>query len=312
MCQDRTGTSTLAAATLPGVSTWERVSFTVARFYLRVLLRVLSLSGLYRFGQVFATLEWLINAKRRRRFARVLPDLLGHQLSNAEIRRASLRHAVRVRNDKVFYLIFDYLRPETIERQFTIKNRPFIDDALAMGKGAYLAMSHQGSHHVALVNLLAAGYTIGGVRDTREGAIRRFMQHKFNAKGGKQIRYFHNDVFPRQLYRWFASNALLVSAMDSTRVHRENHKTTSITMFGRARDVLTGPIELAARCGAPALQAFLISRPGFHYEFEVHGPLLDPAKRDHLSEEELQRTLQLYADRIEAFVRKNPCHVSRI
>ncbi len=297
---------------LPPVTAWERASFSAARLVLRAALRLVSLSGLYRLGQALATLEWLTNYKRRRRFARMLIEILGDELSPADVRRASWRHFVRMRNDKIFYLMFDLLPPETIRRCFTITNRHLVDDGLAAKRGVYLAMSHQGSQHVALVHLRAAGYPIGGVRLAKEGAMRRFMLNRFESTDWARVQYFGNDVFPRQLFRWLGDNALLASAMDASRVHDDKQKTVGVTMFNRPRDLLTGPIELAARCGAPAVQAFIISRPGFRYEYHVQELLPDPQPRTNLSDEELSAILQTYADRVEAFTRKYPCHVSRI
>ncbi|MEE9293533.1 MAG: hypothetical protein V3W34_01010 [Phycisphaerae bacterium] len=295
----------------PSISNWERVSFEVTRFVVGILARILSLTGLYHFGRAFATLEWLIQYKRRRRFAARMQELFGTEMSPVAVRRACWRHFVRVRNDKLYYLIFDLLPPEKVLRRFTITNKHLLDDALARGKGAHLAMSHLGSHHVGFFCLRASGYTVAIVRDPKEGAMRRYMRCKHETTWGDQMRYFRNDVFPRTMYRWYENNGLLMTALDVAGRGVEHVKTVEATLFGKRRPILPGPIQLASRCGAPTLQGFVVTRKNFHYEFELHGPLVDPAE-DQSTDERLAAAVQAYADGIERFARAYPCHVSRI
>ena len=70
------------------LSLWERVSFFAAHTAASALLLVLGLRGLYRCGRLLGTVEWLINYKRRRRFARALRSLsydgaTGHRKASA-------------------------------------------------------------------------------------------------------------------------------------------------------------------------------------------------------------------------------------
>ncbi len=294
------------------VSSWERFSFEATRFVVYGLARILTLTGLYHCGRAFATLEWLTNYKRRRRFAQVMADLFGEEMSPQAVRRACLQHFIRVRNDKLLYLVFDRLRFEEIRARLTINNVHLMDDALAAGKGVYVAMSHFGSQHIAVACLQSHGYTVGGVRDPREGALRRYIQVKQAEKSGSYVRYFHNDAFPRELFRWFGENRALISLMDPVAVRDEHkRKTIELTMFGRTRRLLLGPIQVATRCGAPTLQAFIVSRKNFHYVIDLQGPLVDPAKED-VTEERIGEAMRQYASRIEKYTRTYPCHVSRI
>ncbi|MCH7527633.1 MAG: hypothetical protein IID39_09360, partial [Planctomycetes bacterium] len=102
------------------VSLWERFSFQVTRLFLYGVWRTVSLNGLYQVGRAFATMEWLINYKRRRRFARRLMEVYGGELGSSKRRRATWRHFVRTRCDKLFYLIFDDLPQSKILERFEI------------------------------------------------------------------------------------------------------------------------------------------------------------------------------------------------
>ncbi len=56
---------------------WGYTTFTLAHAASGALLLLLTLPGLHRFGRVLGTFEWLINYKRRRRFATALRQVLG-------------------------------------------------------------------------------------------------------------------------------------------------------------------------------------------------------------------------------------------
>lgn len=291
------------------VSWWDRFSFTIARSTVRFLARVLTLDGLYWFGYWFATLEWLINYKRRRRFAKTLKRILG-DFSPRQRRQHTRNHFIRTRCDKLFYLVFDRLSREEAVKRFEIVNQPLIDNALANGGGVYVALSHLGAHHVAGQLMVALGYKVAGVRDAREGALRRFVQDKYARRNKDRVRYFFTDTYPREIYRCFEDNFVVGSAIDVSRVRGEHQRAVQATIWNEKRPVLVGPMRIALRCGAPVLQGLIVSKPKFRYQFEVR--LLVDANADGKSGEALEKAVQTYAANVEAFGREHPCHVSRL
>ena len=56
---------------------------------------------------------------------------------------------MRIRCDKLFYLIFDKLPREKILNRVRFFGQEVLDEALQRGHGAYVTLSHYGSHHVA-------------------------------------------------------------------------------------------------------------------------------------------------------------------
>ncbi|MCH7813451.1 MAG: hypothetical protein IID40_05460, partial [Planctomycetes bacterium] len=161
------------------------MSFSGARTFCWGLAVCFSLGGLYRFGYFFGTLEWLINYKRRRRFKRSLDALLGGSMSRRERGRACRRHFARSRCDKIFYLIFDKIPPADARARFQIVRPELFDDALARNNGCFVAMSHHGAHHISALLMARCGYRVALVRDRNEGAIRRFVQERFDRQGSE-------------------------------------------------------------------------------------------------------------------------------
>jgi lauroyl/myristoyl acyltransferase len=296
------------------IGPFTRLKFIIVRGFLWAWARCFSLKGLYWFGQFFGTCEYLINYKRRRRFHEYMKLVFGedpHQWPQAA-QSACWQHFMRTRCDKLFYLIFDKLPRRKILNRIKFENLDLLAEALKYDKGVYVAMSHNGSHHVLVLLMALLGYKVAGVRDKNEGALRRYVQQKYEETFPefKQIRMFFADMYPRDLYRCFRDGFILGSALDVSR-HRGQHlRTAKVQMFGREREFLIGPMQIALRCGAPILQAFVVSRKNFYFKVIGRGPLVDPETAVD-SPEVIQTAMQQYADNIATHVAQYPDHLSK-
>ena len=297
----------------PRLSWWEYVSFTLSHTLAAGLLMVLRPRGLYAFARFFGTLEWLINHKRRRRFRRALKRVMGADFPPAERRRATREFFMRTRCDKIFYLIFDSLPRDRAQTLLTIDRQDLLDEAVARGRGVYVAMSHHGAHHVIAMLMALRGYQIAGVRDRNEGALRRYVQDRFDRRYPEfqRMRVLFSDAYPRDIYRCLKDGYLLGSAMDVSRVRHATQKAEEIEVFGEKRPFLTGPLRVALRCKAPILQAFVLPDPNFGYRLHIVGRLLDP---DQVSDESeaVAEAARTYAANVEQYVRQYPSLITRI
>jgi lauroyl/myristoyl acyltransferase len=296
----------------PRLGRWQQLAFWIAHATTSALFAVLGLSGLYRFGRTFGTIEWLINHKRRRRFAAALRRVFGDQLRGADRSRWTREHFMHTRCDKLFYLVFDRLPREQALGLLTFDNEPLLQTALARGRGAYTAMAHHGALHVLALLIALRGYKLAGVRDRQEGALRRWVQHRLDVRYPEmgRMRVLFADTFPREIFRCFEEGYVVASAMDVSRVRFEHQKTEEVTIFGERRAFLSGPLRIAIRRGAPALQAFVIPQPGFRYRLELVELLADPSK---VADEDaaVEHAMKLYAANVETFVRSWPSLLTR-
>lgn len=296
----------------PGLGLWDRLSFSLAHFTATLLLKCLTPGGLYVAARWLGTGEWLINHKRRRRFSRALSRLLGDSMSGAERRRWTREHFMQTRCDKLFYLIFDRIPRAKAETLLTIGNRAQLDESLAQGRGVYMAMSHHGAHHVAGMLLAVHGYKPAAVRDRKEGAMRRFVQARFDLLYPEfgRMRIIFADAYPREIYRCLKDGYVLGSAMDVNRSRNPKQKTETVTIFGEQRAFLSGPLHVAIRCKTPILQAFLLPGPGFRYHFEIV-PLVTDTTRVEDEAAAVRETMQAYADNVARYLRERPSLLSR-
>ncbi len=295
------------------LSVWERVSFGLAHAATSGLLLVLGLRGLYRFGQAFGILEWSLDYKRRRRFSRALTRVLGRKPTRSERWRHTRLFFMRMRCDKMFYLIFDRIPRERAVSLFSISDQDAFDGALGRGRGVYLAVCHHGSQHVLAMFLALIGQKPAGVRDRKEGGLRRYIQKRFDDKYPefRRMRVLYSDSYPRDIFRCFEEGYVVGSAMDISRLRSGRQKTEDVTVFGERRPFLSGPLRIAMRSETVVLQAFVISEPGFHYRLEIVETLFDPQTRTD-DAQTLSAAMQTYASNLERFVSESPSQLSRI
>ena len=296
-----------------GLTRWEKLSFGLAHQTVALLLAVLGLEGLYRFGRAFGTIEWLINFKRRRRVRRALEEVM--EAPSARPRRRYTReHFAQTRCDKLFYLVFDRLPRETALACLSFPGQEIAEKALSHGRGIYAALSHHGPLHVTSMLFALRGYKLAGVRDRREGAIRRYIQGLYDRKYPEfgRMRVLYADSFPRDIYRCLQDGFVLGSAMDVSRVRDSRQRHHEVTMFGKTQIILSGPLRIAMRCKSPVFQAFILPEPGFRYSLQIE-ELLDPSKLDESElETALEAAVRRYAANVEEYIRKAPHLLTRI
>lgn len=294
------------------VTWWENASFAATHAVLSALLFCLSLRGLYRLGRFFGTLEWLINYKRRRRFAEVFERVLGRKPTGIERRRATREYFRRSRCDKLFYLIFDCIPRDKAMSLFSIHNKTLLDRAVRRGRGVYMAMSHHGPHHIAGMLMALHGYKAAAVRDGREGGMRRWVQNRFDRKYPefRRMRVLFADGYPRDIYRCFREGYVLGSAMDVNRLRRRNQRAEEVTIFGEKRPFLSGPMRVALRCRTPVLQAFIVPEKYFRYRLDVVKILIDP---EVVGDEDaaVATAMAEYAANVEKYLRATPALITR-
>ena len=288
-----------------------RIGFV--RSFLMLWIRCFSLSGLYLLGRAFGTIEYLTDYRRRRRVRVALHDMFKDDYPASWYRHMSRRYFMRVRCDKMFYTIMDRIPRAKLMNRIKIKGRKHVDAALSKGNGAYIALCHFGSFHVAGLLGALSGYDIVGVRDPKESHVRRYIQKKYQETFPEvaRMKLFYSGQFPREIYRQFRAGGLVASLLDVGRIRGQHLKTCAVRIFGENREFLVGPVQMAIRSRAPTIQSFVVSRKNFYYQMIATPPLCEPTGQED-EEKLLPQVMQRYADGVEAFAREHPDHLMNI
>jgi len=290
-----------------------RARIWFVRWFLVTWIHLFSMSGLYRLGQFFGTLEYLTDYKRRRRVHALLRQYFNEEHPASWYRDMVKRYFMRIRCDKMFYTIMDRIPRGKLMNRIKLIGRENLDDAMSRGKGAYVALCHFGSFHVAGLMTAMLGYEIIGVRDAKESNVRRYIQNKYRETFPEvaAMKMFLAGSFPRQIYRALHANKVVASLLDVGRSRGENLKTQQARIFSEERDFLIGPIQIALRCETPVLQGLVESRRNFYYRIVITPPLIPP-ETDAQEDDNITKIVQQYAHGVETFAREHPDHVMNI
>jgi lauroyl/myristoyl acyltransferase len=282
------------------------------RGFLFAFMRCFTLSGLYALGYLFGVGEYIIDYRRRRRVRQRLRDYFKSNATSSFCRKYAIRYFVRVRCDKMFYTIMDRIPRDKILNRVELTGIQNIEDARERGNGVYVALCHFGSHHIAGLLMALLGYELAGVRDGRESAVRRYIQHRYTETFPeiRRMKMFAANSFPRGIYRHLQQNKIVASLLDAARKRGATTKTEPVSLFGEERDVLIGPLQIALRCDSVTLQGFIVSKPFYRYEVIVSPPLIDEPGRQ--GDDQIPGVLKRYAKAVEDFAREHPDHLMNI
>jgi len=289
------------------------VRIRIVRAFLRVWMRVFSLSGLYLLGYAFGIGEYLVDYRRRRRVHDKLKAYFKERATPQFRRKACIGYFTRMRCDKIFYTILDRIPRDQIMNRIELSGVQHVKDGHEKGNGVYVALCHFGSHHIAGLLMALLGFELAGVRDGKESAVRRYIQNRYveTFPEIRRMKMFAANSFPRGIYRHLQDNKIVASLLDPERRRGQTTKTMTISMFGTDRDVLIGPLQIAMRCNSEVLQGFVISKPYFHYELRISPPLVE--NYDSKDEDRtIRRILGCYAGGVESFAENHPDHLMNI
>lgn len=293
------------------LSWFTKFKYMFVRGSLLLIVKLAGLDGLYRFGQVFGTIEFILQYRKRFRLYKRVEEVLQGPVPIPRNRTIVRQQMCRVRCDKMIYTIMDRIDRKELLDRLEVQNREFMDKSVAQGQGTFLMFSHQGSHHLGGILLTLSGYPIIGLRDPNESPLRLYVQEQFerNFPEFKDLQITASDSFARTFFHAFRDNSIVAAAMDVWR-DRGNVRTVKVRIFGQEREFLSGMTHIALRSHAPVLIGFLLSLPRYHYRIIFHPWLSDPEK-DQDTPDTVQRVMQEYAQIIENHVKEYPSHISK-
>jgi len=235
---------------------------------------------------------WLSAAQRRAALDNYAAAL-GRDRADPQVARVARRAFQNYGRMLIDFVLMGSLTPDELTQRASVDGRPHLDDALARGRGAIMAVPHMGSWDVAGSYAAALGYKISAVAERFPGSL--------NDAVLKSRQRFGMDVI--MLGR--AAVRALTEALQANRIvallcDLEQGPGVGVRFFGRHAVVPGGPAALALKTGAALLPACQYSTaPGRHH---VH---LDPALA--VNEGDTKESLmQRVVDRFEDFIRERP------
>lgn len=248
-----------------------------------------------------AQLAPAVLATRRAQVERNLRRILGPDIEGAALRRDVT--ATFDSYGRYFYELFrlaTYTR-DHIDAHFRCLGIEQIDEAVAAGRGAVMALPHLGNWDFAGAWLAGQGYTVTVVAEPLE---------------------------PRELFDWFVATRTrlgmrvipLSSSAGAEVLHalRANELVclladrdltgdgVEVEFFGERTTLPGGPAMLALRSGAPLFPVGCYFQPGGAHEANILGPI--PTPRTRRIRDDVASITQRLAERFEDLIRVAPTH----
>ncbi len=191
------------------------------------------------------------------------------------------------------FLLMGSLTREELIGRVTIDGRDHLDAALALGRGAIMAVPHMGSWDMAGSYAGALGYSISAVAERFPGSLNDAVVRTRQRFGLNVITLGRSAV--RAITQALEANAIVPLLCDL-----EQGAGVSVRFFGRRSVVPGGPAALALKTGAALMPACQYSTSPGHHHIHLDPPLAWRAgdTKDGL--------MQRVVSRFEEFIKARP------
>ncbi|MHB8610865.1 MAG: lysophospholipid acyltransferase family protein [Candidatus Dormibacteraceae bacterium] len=235
---------------------------------------------------------WL-SAGQRRAALENYAAALGRDGSDPEVARVARRAFQNYGRMLTDFLLVGSLSREELLQRVTIDGLEHVDAALAMGRGAIMAVPHMGSWDMAGAYAGALGYPVSAVTERFPGSLNDAVVRTRQRFGLDVITVGRSAV--RAIIRALEANGIVALLCDL-----EQGPGVSVRFFGRHAVVPGGPAAIALKMGTPLMPACqYVTSPGHHH---VH---LDPPLTLAAGETK-ERLMQRVVGRFEEFINERP------
>ncbi|MFA5320587.1 MAG: hypothetical protein WBE75_00270 [Candidatus Omnitrophota bacterium] len=258
----------------------------------------LPLKSVYGLAVFIADLHFLFCRHDRRAVYFNLKAIFPRKSENEirTIRRSIFRNFAKYLVDFFRYPI---LNREFIDRNVSVRNIHYLDEALANGKGGIVLAAHIGNWELGGVVVAALHYPFSAVALTHKNEkVNRFFDEKRETMGIKVIPLRHSL---RKCFRVLKDNGLVALLGD-----REFTRNGGVIaeFLGKRALLPQGPAFLALKSGAAIIPGCMVRNTGDRFTLMFEKPIYPP---DAGSFEDNLRLLQTETSRvIEKWIRSFP------
>jgi KDO2-lipid IV(A) lauroyltransferase len=201
---------------------------------------------------------WL-SAGQRRAALENYAAALGRESSDPEVSRVARRAFQNYGRMLTDFLLLGSLTSEELIERMSLDGREHLDAALALGRGAIMAVPHMGSWDMAGSYAGALGYPIAAVAERFPGSLNDAVVRTRQRFGLNVIALGRSAV--RGITQALEANAVVALLCDL-----EQGPGVSVRFFGRQAVVPGGPAAFALKTGAALMPACqYATSPGRHH-----------------------------------------------
>ncbi len=245
------------------------------------------------------TAWWAADRGRRHNALENYGAVLGLPEDHPEVRTLARRAFANYARTMADFVLMGSMRPEAVRAMVTIDGREHADAALALGRGAILALPHMGSWDFAGSIAGIWGYRIAAVADPFPGSLNQAVI---------ETRSIHGlEVIPLGRSAVRAINGVLdANGMVALMCDLPHGPGVEVRLLGHMATVPSGPAAIACRRGIPILPVYSrrTGSPGYH--LHVDPPIHPPEAPRCRGKEAVVEVMQEVMERLEVFIHEYP------
>jgi phosphatidylinositol dimannoside acyltransferase len=237
---------------------------------------------------------WFLLSRAQRRAALDnYAAALGLDATDPEVARVARRAFQNYGRMLMDFVLMGSLTPAELVERITIDGLEHLDDSLAQGRGAIMAVPHMGSWDMAGSYAGAIGYKIAAVAERFPGSLDEAVVKTRQSFGLNVITLGRSAI--RAINDALASNMIVALLCDL-----EQGPGVPVRFFGRKAIVPGGPAAFALKTGAAIMPAYQYrTSPGrYHIHLEPRLALAAGETRESL----MQRVISYF----EEFIKERP------
>ena len=278
-------------------------------FPLRICIRFIPLSGVYRFGIVGGYLLYLMSKEKRQvlsdELKRILPNS-NEKCVNNIIRESFINYCL----SELEVLLYPTINSDYIRKHVSIIGQEYLDKALLNGTGVLLLQAHFGAFQMLLPILGNCGYIINQISVSSSlwkahatSAIQKIaLDKKAQYENLLPIKHFSAGDFLRPLFNALRRNEIVGITSDGGAAR----KTVEVHFLDRKANFPRGVADLASKTGAVIVPAFIITEDKLSHRIVFHPPLSKKNNSDKAIE--ASAIMQDFADILSDYVYRYPHH----
>lgn len=253
----------------------------------------------YPLASFGGTVWWAVDGWRRRNAWTNYGAALGLPEDDPRVRRVARRAFANYGRMMADFLLMGSLTPEEVRELVTIDGREHADAAVALGRGAILALPHMGSWDFAGAIAGIWGYRIAAVADTFPGSLNDAVMETRSMHGLEVIPLNRSVV--RAINGVLDENGMVALLCDVP-----HGPGVEVSLLGKRAIVPSGPAAIACRRGSPILPVYSRQAGKRRYHIHVDAPIQPPVDQRCRGKEAVTELMQQVMDRFGVFIREHP------
>lgn len=274
----------------------------------RLAIPRLPLKAFFLSCKAMALMHFSINKKGRSNVLRNLGLTFRTHGMKMNLRTCALKYYQTHYIDRLWIFFLPKLNRENLSIFHRIDGIRHVDDALKNGRGCILVHGHFGPTQMPLFELGLRGYHVTqiGYHAAELSYVGREIALKIRKRyeGMMPANIVSAKQFLRPIVLTLQKNQVVMTAGDGTGGGRFIGRCIPLDFLGTTVRFPTGPMALVRKTGAPILPIFTVKEGENKYTTIIESPLL--LKWSGNSDQDLTVNTQLFANRLESYVRQYP------